>query len=136
MEEHLFELVFNLKRRCLSTEERIQKEFDLTPAEFNGLIALKSGEEIAGHIFAHRLGLSPSRGSRILTRLVNKGFTNIQFNSEDRRVVFISLTPAGLKMKKQIERRLEICEEKVRKALSEKELRQVKENLSTLNRIL
>jgi DNA-binding MarR family transcriptional regulator len=136
MENHLFELIFTLKRRCLSTEERIQTELELTPAEFNGLIALKPGEVIAGHIFAHRLGLSPSRGSRILARLVNKGFANMEYSSEDRRAVSISLTPGGLKMKKQIEKRLETCEEKVRSKLSESQLRQVKDSLVTLNSIL
>ena len=69
MNRRLFELILAVKRRCQCNEEQIQEELGLTASQFHGLIVLDAGGEVAGCEFARRMGLSPSRGSRVLNKI-------------------------------------------------------------------
>jgi len=136
MDAHLFELVLSIKRKCLSTEEEVQKELKLSPAEFNGLLSIKSGEQVSGNVFAERMGLSPSRGSRVLWRLVSRGFIRMEVDAEDRRNIVVSLTPQGRNMKKRLENRMLKCEGKVLSALPQDMVEEIKESLSVLEKAM
>ena len=70
----MIELILAIKRKCQGTEERIQAELGLSPAEFNGLTVLDETQEVSGCEFAGQMMLSPSRGSRVLNRLVSDGY--------------------------------------------------------------
>jgi len=113
MSRKLFELILSIKRKCVSNEEKIQHELNLSQAEFNGLLALKPEEPISGNAFADRLSLSPSRGSRVLNKLTTKGYVQTTFIPTDRRSVSISLSSSGLQMKNEIEKKMEACEKRI-----------------------
>ena len=132
----LFELILHIKRKCQSNEDRIQSELNLTTGEFNGLLTLNANDEIPGIDFAERMSLSPSRGSRVLYKLTSKGFVHTESKPEDRRSVLIKLTPSGLRMKQQIEQRMEECENRICSAFSQKEVEEIKMALMMLNQAL
>ncbi len=136
MEPTLFELILSIKRKCVSNEEKIQNELKLTPAEFNGLLALYPNEEILGNTFAERMRLSPSRGSRVLGKLMKNGYVNTDLKPNNRRSVFISLTQLGLKMKKKILYRMRVCENRICSAFSEEEINNIKQTLIQLEQVL
>ena len=136
MEPTLFELILSIKRKCLSNEEKIQNELKLTPAEFNGLLVLFPKEEILGSVFAERMRLSPSRGSRVLGRLMKGGYVQTDSKPENRRSVFISLTQSGLQMKKKIVNRMQTCENQICSPFSRKEIESMKQTLIQLEQAL
>jgi DNA-binding MarR family transcriptional regulator len=136
MNAHLFELVLSIKRKCLSTEEQVQKELKLSPAEFNGLLSIKSRELVTGNMFAERMGLSPSRGSRVLWRLVSRGFIRMEVDAEDRRNIVISLTQQGKNMKKRLNQRMLKCERKIISSLPEDRVDEIKGSLSVLEKAM
>ncbi len=136
MESTLFELILSIKRKCASNEEKIQTELKLTPAEFNGLLALYPKEEILGNAFAERMQLSPSRGSRVLGKLMGSGYVQTDLKPNNRRGVFISLTQPGLNMKKKILNRMRICEDRICSAFSEQEIHKMKQALIRLEQAL
>lgn len=131
MGNRLFELMLLIKRKCLSTEEDIREELALSQAEFNGLLTLE-GKEQSGNTFSERMELSPSRGSRVLWRLISKGYVQTHTSDTDRRSNIISLSLSGRKMKKKIERRMMKCEGKIKSKLSNREIRAIKNALTTL----
>ena len=136
MEPTLFELILSIKRKCVSNEEKIQNELKLTPAEFNGLLALNPNEEILGNTFAERMRLSTSRGSSVLGKLMGNGYVQTDFKPNNRRSVFISLTQVGLNMKKKIINRMGICENRICSSFSKKEIDQMKQTLIQLEQAL
>ena len=136
MNAHLFELVLSIKRKCLSTEEQVQKELDLSPAEFSGLLSIKSRERVSGNVFSERMGLSPSRGSRVLWRLVSRGFIRMEVDAEDRRNIVISLSPQGKNMKKRLNQRMLKCERKILSSLPEEMVDEIKGSLSVLEKAM
>ena len=59
----LFQLILAIKCKCQSREEQIQAELGLSPAEFNGLMALEADQKTSGcavkgqGVFYWRFGL-------------------------------------------------------------------------------
>ncbi len=113
MSRRLFELILAIKRKCQCNEEQIQAELGLSPAEFNGLVVLEGDQEVPGCEFAERMGLSPSRGSRVLNTLVTRGYVKTQSRPDDRRAIRISLTGRGKRMKAKIADRMTSCEKRI-----------------------
>jgi DNA-binding MarR family transcriptional regulator len=136
MSRHLFELILAIKRKCQCNEEQIQAELGLSPAEFNGLIVLDGDQEVLGCEFAERMGLSPSRGSRVLNTLVTHGHVKTQSRPDDRRAIQVSLTGRGRRMKARIADRMRSCEERIIDNLDNRGRVQVTQALELLETVL
>ncbi|NLZ04845.1 MAG: MarR family transcriptional regulator [Phycisphaerae bacterium] len=136
MSRRLFELILAIKRKCQCNEEQIQEELGLTASQFHGLIVLDAGGEVAGCEFARRMGLSPSRGSRVLNSLVTSGLVATRNRPDDRRTMEISLTSTGRRMKNRIIERMKACESRVCDRLDDSGVRRVREALELLETVL
>ena len=136
MSRHLFELILALKRKCQCNEEQIQAELGLSPAEFNGLIVLDDERELLGCELAREMGLSPSRGSRVLNTMVVHGYVRTQASPDDRRAIRVSLTAKGRRMKARIAERMKVCERRVIENLDRQRRAQVVQALELLEAVL
>ncbi len=136
MAHQLFDLVLSIKRRCIATEEKIQREYQLTHGEFHGLLILNTGEEILGNTFADRMAISASRGSRVLHRMTVKGLIETHFNPKDRRTMSIALTEPGCRVKQEVENRLKECEEKIFARLKDAQKMEIKNALRLLEQAM
>lgn len=94
----LAELTFNLLEDCHQKEMRMAVRYGLTASEFRCLRLLNVGEAINNKDLAKRLNLSPSRLTRILNGLVEKGYTSREIEVDDRRNMRVSLSPKGVRM--------------------------------------
>lgn len=136
MSRRFFEVILAIKCKCQGNEERICDELGLSQAEFNGLIVLDGGQEIPGGEFAERMGLSPSRGSRVLNTLVVHGYVRTHPGPGDRRVTLVELTPKGRRVRQSIITRIEACESRIRERLDDEGMRQVRQALELLETAL
>jgi len=136
MQQRLFELIIALRKKCLQTEEIIRSDLKLTPGEFNGLLSIDTGERLPGAAFSLRLGLSASRGSRVLNRMLDSGYIRLQTLPDDRRSAEASLTEKGVKMRRLILQRMEKCEDKIRAQLNQEEADQVMKTLQRLVEVM
>lgn len=135
MAEKLFDMVVNIMKRCQMTEEKIKNEFALSTAEYNGLMAMIPGEKIPCNALSRRMELSPSRGSRVVDRLVRKGYVHSSQVPNDRRSLELSLTETGIRMRQCIEDKLLECEERMLSTLSESEQDLVRQGLTLLTAV-
>jgi DNA-binding MarR family transcriptional regulator len=136
MNERLFELILAIKRRCQWNEDAICGRLGLSQAEFNALMVLDDEREILGGEFAERMGLSPSRGSRVLNRLVNDGLANVEFGSNDRRTIHVGLTTKGQRMRARVVGQMTACENRICGGLSQADLERLRKALKTLATVL
>ncbi|UCD50558.1 MAG: MarR family transcriptional regulator [Phycisphaerales bacterium] len=136
MSRRLFELILAIKRKCQCNEEQIQAELGLSPAQFHGLMVLGDDEEVLGCEFAGRMGLSRSRGSRVLNTLVTHGYVKTQAQPEDRRAIRVSLTGRGRRMKARITDRMTTCEKRIIDNLDHRGRAQVAQALELLEAVL
>jgi len=136
MSRRFFELILALKRKCQRNEEEIQEELGLSQAEFHALIVLDEGQEVSGCAFAEQMALSPSRGSRVLDKLVTDGYAKTTAGSADRRAIVISLTPKGRRARQRIIEHMEACERRICNDLDDRTVSQIKSALESLATVL
>ena len=70
----IIDLVIALKHSCLVKEDSIREEFSLSPAEYRGILSINQGEAVKGIELSEKMGLSVSRGSRVIEKLTKKGY--------------------------------------------------------------
>ena len=132
MEKQLFELIIKIKKKCLRTEERIRGELKLTPGEFHGLLAVQPGERLPGQEFSDRLDISASRGSRVINRLVQRGFMELNTGKEDRRSIEVFLTEDGISMGRLVFEKMVECESTFSSRLNDHQINEIRASLELL----
>lgn len=132
MEKNLFDLIIELKRGCLADEAHIRTMCDISLSEYKGLMQISIKESMTCNTLSHKMGLSPSRGSRIIDHLVRRGYFSRSVHPSDRRSFVISLSAEGIKIRKRIEQERNLYEEKIRKRFSQEELDIIKEALDLI----
>ena len=136
MEKNLVDLIIELKKGCMEDEEQIRTLCHISLAEYKAVMEIDTTERITCNVLSKKMGLSPSRGSRIIDGLVRKKYLIRMTNSKDRRSFVLSLSPKGTKIKEQIKRERNNCERRIREKLSTKELELIKEGLELVIKIL
>ena len=132
MKHHLFEIILRIKNRCQSKEEEICNQYDLSHAEFNGLLALDKHQSLTASEWANRMGLSPSRTSRVLNTMLKKDFCTTTTPLDNRRSILISLTQTGSQKQQNIREAMLACEEQILNGLSPGEQQQLTRALELL----
>lgn len=135
MEKNLVDLIIELKKSCMEDEKQIRTLCNISLAEYQGIMKINITERITCKILSKKMGLSPSRGSRIIDGLVRKGYILRMGNPEDRRSFVLSLSPKGVKIRKQIEQERSNCEYRIRKNLSLREVELIKEGLQLIVKV-
>jgi DNA-binding MarR family transcriptional regulator len=132
MHDRIIDYVFLLKKKCLMEEGEIGREVGLSPSEIHCMEAIGSGERISGQNLSERMGLSPSRGSRIIDHLIDKGLMVREADPEDRRVSVISLTGKGNRVRNAVERAKAACEVKITAKMEHEQIERIKDGLNVL----
>lgn len=136
MSNELFNLMIMVVKKCSLSEEKIRREFKLSLAEYNGLLALEHGERILCNVFSKKMGLSPSRGSRVTNRLIEKGYIKSNRLLDDKRGLVIALNRKGKSIKTKLAHRMNECEKKILKHLSIKKRKEVRDALRILTEVM
>jgi len=135
MNKSIIDLIIELKKGCMEDEEHIRTICNISFAEYKGIMEIDIEERMTCNALAKKMGLSPSRGSRIIDNLVRKGYLLRMVNPADRRSFVVSLSFKGAKIRKQIKQERNNCEKRIIKSFSEKEVELIKEGLELINKI-
>ncbi|GAB4115535.1 MAG: hypothetical protein Kow00103_10400 [Candidatus Caldatribacteriota bacterium] len=135
MDKSLIDLIIDLKRNCLADEQQIRTICNISLAEYKGITEMDIEEQIPCNVLAKKMGLSPSRGSRVIDNLVRKGYLLRKTHPRDRRSFIVSLSSKGIKIKKRIERERSNCESRIKKSLTDQEIELIKESLELITKI-
>ena len=118
MPDRIIDLILGIKGKCLDKEESIRQEFKLSPAEYRGILAMTPGQPCNCNALSKNMGLSVSRGSRVVEKLIKHKYLEQKISKEDRRNVILKLAPKGTRVRKKIEVVLNECEQTIQKKLS------------------
>jgi DNA-binding MarR family transcriptional regulator len=136
MKKSVISLIFDLKYSCLEKEEKIINELHLSPAEYRAILSMVPGSEVPCSILSKKMGLSVSRGSRVIDKLLKNGYLNEKQSDIDQRVTNVELTPSGVKIQRKIHNLLEDCEHMILKSMSTPELENLTHSLTKISEIL
>ena len=135
MEKNIVDLIIELKKVCMEDEKQIRTLCNVSLAEYKAILEIETTERITCNVLSEKMGLSVSRGSRIIDSLVRKGYLSRTINPEDRRSFVLSLSSKGIKIRKQIEQERNNCEYRLRKNLSAREVGLIKEGLELITKV-
>jgi DNA-binding MarR family transcriptional regulator len=91
----LADLTFKLLANCQEKEARLAANHGLTQSEFRCLRLFNRDDELNNKQVAERMNLSPSRLTRIIDGLVEKGYIIRQIEPSDRRNMKVTLSKRG-----------------------------------------
>jgi DNA-binding MarR family transcriptional regulator len=128
----IIDYIFDLKKMCVLEENEIGDRVGLHTSEIHCVESIEPGESVSSGELSGRMGLSPSRGSRVIESLIERGVLDRRTDSRDRRSALIALTGRGAVLRRDIERSKEGCEDKITRAMSEEDVSLVKEGFSRL----
>jgi DNA-binding MarR family transcriptional regulator len=132
----IIDLVIALKHSCIVKEDSIREEFSLSPAEYRGILAINSGDAVSAGELSAKMGLSVSRGSRVIEKLTKNGYLKRTGDSNDRRCLTIALADKGLKVRTKIDKMLERCEKEFESKIPKSEIKSFINSLDKLTLIL
>jgi len=136
MEKNIVDLIIELKKSCMEDEKQIRTLCNISLAEYKGIMEIETAERVTCNVLSKKMGVSISRGSRIIDGLVKKEYLLRMENPEDRRSFVLYLSSKGTKIRKQIEQERNNCEYRIRKNLSAREVKLIKEGLELIGEIL
>ena len=138
MEEknELIDTVLDIGRQCLLQRQGMSMEADISQVDFAVIDILKTDQRISCKELANIMKLSTSRCSRVVDRLLQKGYVVRRQNVHDRRAVEVSLTAKGKRLKKNIEKLKTRCNEKIFGAIEPKDVDIVRKGMRILRKSL
>jgi DNA-binding MarR family transcriptional regulator len=128
----LMELILELKHKCAVTDDAIRCKTPLSPSEYKGLTTIRAGERLSAAEFSERMGLSASRGSRVIDKMIRQGYLNRSISDSDRRQVFLHIASRGIAMQQKITEMMSECEERLKKSIKNEDVTHIKRSLHTL----
>lgn len=136
MNKRIVELIFELKLTCLAKEESIREKLKLSPSEYIGLLSISPGDVVNCMQFSRSMGLSKSRGSRVIDKLIENGYLKEAKSGGDKRVFNVTLSAKGLNAIKKINRLMGECESAILKNVPKDELSSFTRTLHKITGIL
>jgi len=132
MNDYILDLIANLKINKIIDREYLGIINDLSITEYRGIMALEDELEMTCREMAKMMGLSPSRSSRVINNLVQKGYLIRRTSSRDRRSVAVTLSKKGRETKEKIKENQKKLEKSLQQRITDHELNMIKNSLKIL----
>ena len=127
----LIDTIISLKAKCC-LEEEIGEDFNLSTKELSCIFSLYKHEFIHSKELSNKINLSPSRGSRIINRLIKKGYVIETHDLEDKRFLNLSLSEDGKQIYERVKKKRIECENRLLSKLDNQQKKVVKKGLEIL----
>jgi len=125
-------LICQLNSLWAGIEATILKQVKLNLAELRLFTCLNKNSNISGKELAMRMGLSPSRASRVVETLVQKGLVQRINDTTDRRRCQITVSDWGREIKDKINKKNLLWQKQLQDQLSAQEIVTINSQLKKL----
>jgi DNA-binding MarR family transcriptional regulator len=127
LEQEVFLNLWRTYDRLRAFEDDLFSEHDLTPQQYNALRILRGTHPLKIHTLdlAARLVSRAPDITRLLDKLEQRGLIERDRPPDNRRVVRIGITEAGLKLLEELHEPLQTCHGKQLGHLSQKQLKEL-----------
>lgn len=131
LEQEVFLNLWRTYDRLKQLEDALFSRFDLTPQQYNVLRLLRAGhpETLPTLILARRLISRAPDITRMLDKLEQMGLVARERRAENRRVVKVGITEAGLALVEKMAEPLRACHQKQLGHLAEEDLTKLRDLL-------
>ena len=115
-------LVYEMRKKCMAIDNQLMESLNLTQSELLFFSSLDQCTGISSMELARNMGLSASRISRVIEKLVVDGYLDRNVDKTDRRAITLCLTEAGRKIRDEIQKSRHECESRLLKILPDPDI--------------
>ena len=119
-----------MKKKCGQTDQQLMDDLKISQSELLFFSALNDCQGINSPELAKNMGLSLSRVSRVVDKLVVNGFLDRNSDTADRRAITLCLTPKGKDIRSKIDKVRNECEARLLDTIPADEMNLFKEIFS------
>ena len=130
----ILDLVYEMKKKCAAIDNRLMEHLHLSQSELLFFSSLDQCTGISSPELAKNMGLSPSRISRVIEKLVVDGYLDRNIDKTDRRAITLCLTDEGKKIRAEIDRNRHECEARLLNVLPQSDVEKFREIISKMIR--
>lgn len=120
-------IIYQMKKKCAHIDQKLMDELAITQSELLFFSSLEDCTIISSNELSRTMGLSPSRVSRVVDKLVINGYLDRNIDSSDRRAITLCLTQKGKEIKDKIDSERFQCEKQVLNVLPDEEVEKFQE---------
>ena len=131
VKDSLIPLIFELRLSCEGLESELCGKLELSSAELQCIRKMGAADEVSCGDLARSIGLSPSRTTRVVDSLVERGFASRE-TGDDRRTLNLRLTRKGGDAWKTISRCETDAESRLKTVLGTETYRELRGTLRSL----
>jgi DNA-binding MarR family transcriptional regulator len=132
VDQRIIDYIFLLRKQCVLEEARIGEKTGLNTSEIHALEIIRPGRKKTIGGLSRLMGLSPSRGGRVIEGMIEKELLRRESVPVDRRYGVVILTDKGEKTRGKIEELKKTCESRITAKMSEPDIGRVKQGLDLL----
>lgn len=125
-------LVYEMKRKCAAIDAQLMEHLHLSQSELLFFSALDQCTGISSPELAKNMGLSLSRISRVIEKLVVDGYVDRNIDKSDRRAITLCLTERGRQIKHEIDKNRQECEARLLNIIPQPEVEKFREIISKM----
>ena len=128
----ILSMVYEMKKKCAQVDQQLMDDLNISQSELLFFSALDSCKGLKSPELAKNMGLSPSRVSRVVDKLVVNGYLDRNTDVSDRRAITLCLTSKGKIIRNKIDKVREECEAGLLETISSEEVERFREIISKI----
>ena len=128
----IMSLVYEIKNKCAQVDQRLMDDLNISQSELQFFSALDNCQEMSSPELSKNMGLSRSRISRVVDKLVVNGYLDRNTDATDRRAITLCLTAKGKVVRSKIDEVRNECEARLLGTIPSDEIERFRETISKI----
>lgn len=128
----LLHMIQQMKKKCAGVDQSLMDDLNISQSELLFFSALDTCRELNSPELAKNMGLSASRVSRIVDKLVVNGYLDRNTDTADRRAITLCLTDKGKVVRNRIDEVRKACETRLLETIPADEIEYFKVVISKM----
>jgi len=128
----ILSLVYEMKQKCAQVDQGLMDDLNISQSELLFFSSLDNCLGLSSPELAKNMGLSASRVSRVVDKLVVNGYLDRNTDTSDRRAITLCLTPKGKVVRSKIDEVRNECEARLLGTIPSEEIERFRELISKI----
>lgn len=128
----ILSMIYEMKKKCAKVDQLLMDDLNISQSELLFFSALDTCKGLSSPELAKNMGLSASRVSRVVDKLVVNGYLDRNTDASDRRAITLCLTPKGKVIRGKIDKVRNECEASLLESIASEEVEQFREIISKI----
>lgn len=128
----ILSMIYEMKKKCAQVDQRLMDDLNISQSELLFFSALNNCQGLNSPELAKNMGLSLSRISRVVDKLVVNGYLDRNADATDRRAITLCLTAKGKMIRGKIDEVRNECEARLLGTIPSGDIERFREMISKI----